>query len=287
MKKKGVILFVMLFSLFFVLFQTSSIYAEEQLPVYLKDRGTGIATSMFGTYVRPGELLIYPFIEYYLDSNTEYEPAEFGYGDDTDYEGKSRGIEALIFIGYGFSERWAAELEIAVMNASLEKSDDDTSSMPDEIDASGLGDVEGQVRYRWSKENEKRPEVFSYFELVFPTVDEESHEVLIGTSDWEFKLGVGMIKGFSWGTMTLRAAVEHDKAENQTELGEAAIEYLKRINPKWRVFLAVEGVQDEWECIPEIQWHFRPNMFLKLNSAFGLTSKATDWAPEVGIMMSF
>ena len=95
MKKKGIILFVMLFSLFFVLFQTSSIYAEEQLPVYLKDRGTGIATSMFGTYVRPGELLIYPFIEYYLDSNTEYEPAEFGYVDDTEYRGKSKGIEIL------------------------------------------------------------------------------------------------------------------------------------------------------------------------------------------------
>ena len=287
MKKKGVILFVMLFSLFFVLFQTSSIYAEEQLPVYLKDRGTGIATSMFGTYVRPGELLIYPFVEYYHDDDAEYSPDELGYGPDIDYRGKFRGTEELLFIGYGLSERWAVEFEMAFMQASQEKSDDDTSSMPDKVEASGLGDVEGQVRYRWCKENEKRPEVFSYFETVFPTVDKESDEVLIGTSDWEFKLGVGIIKGFSWGTITLRVSAEHDKAEDETEFGETAVEYLKRINPNWRVFLAVEGFQDEWEGITELQWHFRPNMFLKLNNAFGLTSKAEDWAPEVGIMMSF
>jgi len=85
----------------------------------------------------------------------------------------------------------------------------------------------------------------------------------------------------------LRAAVEHDKAEDETELGETAIEYLKRINPNWRIFLAIEGAQDEWEGITELQWHFRPNMFLKLNNAFGLTSKAEDWAPEVGIMFLF
>jgi hypothetical protein len=284
MKKKGIILFVVSISLFFILFQTSSIYADEQLPVYLKDRGTGIATSMFGTYVRPGELLIYPFVEYYQDADAEYSPDELGYGVDIDYRGKFRGTEELIFIGYGLNEHWAFELEMAVMQASLEKSDEDTSSMPDKVEESGLGDVEGQVRYRWLRENEKRPEVFSYFETVFPTVDEGS---LIGTSDWEFKLGVGIIKGFSWGTITLRAAVEYDKAEDETEVGETAIEYLKRINPKWRVFLAVEGAQDEWEGITELQWHFRPNMFLKLNSAFGLTSKAEDWAPEVGIMFSF
>jgi hypothetical protein len=33
-------------------------------PTYLEDRGTGIPTSMFGTYVRRGELLVYPFFEY-------------------------------------------------------------------------------------------------------------------------------------------------------------------------------------------------------------------------------
>ena len=58
------------------------------------------------------------------------------------------------------------------------------------------------------KENERRPEVFSYFETVFPLQDEYS---LIGTSDWEFKLGTGITKGFSWGTITLRTAAEYDE----------------------------------------------------------------------------
>jgi hypothetical protein len=284
MKKKGIFLFVISISLFFILFQTSSIYAEEQLPVYLKDRGTGIATSMFGTYVRPGELLVYPFVEFYKDSNMEYSPEELGYDEDIDYRGKYQATEALIFLGYGLSEHWAVEFEIAVIQASLEKSNEDTSDVPIKIEESGIGDVEGQVRYRWFGETEYRPEVFSYFETVFPTQGDRS---LIGTPDWEFKLGVGTIKGFYWGTITLRAAVEYDKAEDTTELGEAAIEYLKRINPSWRIFLGIEGAQDEWEGITELQWHFRPGMFLKLNNAFGLSSKAPDWAPEIGVMFSF
>ena len=45
---------------------------EKDLPVYLRDRGTGVSTSMFGTYIRQGELLFYPFFEYYLDKNMEY-----------------------------------------------------------------------------------------------------------------------------------------------------------------------------------------------------------------------
>ena len=35
-----------------------------------RDRGTGQPTSMFGTYVRRRELLVYPFFEYYLDNDT-------------------------------------------------------------------------------------------------------------------------------------------------------------------------------------------------------------------------
>lgn len=284
MQKIGISLFISMIFLCAFLSHTPATIGQEQLPFYLQDRGTGIPTSMFGTYVRPGELLVYPFIEFYRDSNMEYSPDEFGYDLDRDYRGRYQATEALIFIGYGLSNRWAIEFEAAVIDSSLEKSSDDTSEMPNKIEESGLGDVEGELRYRWFEENEHRPEVFNYFEYVIPTQEEGS---LIGTTDWEFKLGVGAVKGFSWGTMTLRAALEYDMAEETTEIGEAAIEYLKRINPRWRLFLAVEGAEDEWEFIPELQWHFRPNMFLKLNSAFALTSKAEDWAPEIGIMMSF
>jgi hypothetical protein len=39
--------------------------------------------------------------------------------------------------------------------------------------------------------------------------------------------------------------------------------------------------------VGEAQWFVRPNVFVKLNSGVGLTSKATDWAPEIGVVFSF
>jgi hypothetical protein len=49
----------------------------------------------------------------------------------------------------------------------------------------------------------------------------------------------------------------------------------------------VEGTQDEVELIPEVQRRLSGRATLKLNSAVGLTSKATDWAPEVGLLFRF
>ncbi len=86
--------------------------------------------------------------------------------------------------------------------------------------------------------------------------------------------------------MTFRAAFEYSKAEEKFETGEVALEYLKRLSDKWRIYLGVEGAQDEVELITEAQLHLSERVFLKLNNAFGLTSKATDWAPEIGIMIS-
>ena len=76
-------------------------------------------------------------------------------------------------------------------------------------------------------------------------------------------------------------------AESKVEAGEYAIEYLKRLSPAWRVYAGIEGEQDEIELITEAQWHITDSIFVKLNNAVGLTSKAEDWAPEVGIMFSF
>jgi hypothetical protein len=70
------------------------------------------------------------------------------------------------------------------------------------------------------------------------------------------------------------------------EVGEYAVEYLKRVSPRWRVYAGIEGAQDEVELIGEIQWHFSHSAYLRLNTAYGLTSKATDWAPDVGVMFS-
>jgi hypothetical protein len=258
-----------------------SAVAAEAPAAYLRDRGPGIAVSMFGTYVGRGELLAYPFFEYYRDDDAEYSPDDFGVPLDKDFRGKYRATEELVFVGFGVTERLAVELEAAVIQASLERAAEDTSGTPDRIEESGLGDVEGQVRWRWAVETYDRPEVFSYFEVVFPTQDEGS---LIGTTDWELKLGSGVARGWSFATMTARLAVEYDRGEDKVDLGEAAVECLRRLSAAWSVYGAVEGTQDEVELVVEAQRHWSRRVTLKLNSAFGVTSKATDWAPEVGLL---
>jgi hypothetical protein len=49
----------------------------------------------------------------------------------------------------------------------------------------------------------------------------------------------------------------------------------------------MEGEQDERALIAEGQWKISPRATLKLNNAWGLTSKAPDMAPEVGLALSF
>jgi hypothetical protein len=39
--------------------------------------------------------------------------------------------------------------------------------------------------------------------------------------------------------------------------------------------------------IAEGQLTLRPGMILKLNSGFGLTKKASDFAPEIGVLFTF
>jgi hypothetical protein len=254
-------------------------------PPYLQDRGTGVATSMFGTYIRKGELIIYPFFEYYRDEDFEYKPEEFGAAGDVDFRGRYRAHEGLIFFGYGVSENLAVEFEAAVISASFLKSPMDTSALPPQIEESGLGDVEGQIRWRWRTEDARRPEWFSFAEFVVPHAGEK---VLIGTPGVELKFGTGLVRGFRWGTLTGRAAVEYSHSSSSPwDVGEYAVEYLKRLSPKWRVYAGLEGEQDELSLITEAQWHILSHGFVRLNSGFGLTSKAMDWTPEIGIVFTF
>lgn len=251
----------------------------------LRDRGTGQPTSMFGTYVKDGELLLYPFFEYYYDNNLEYKPEELGYGLDQDFRGKYRASEYLLFAAYGFTDWLAVEMEGSYhIDAKLETSPDDPSGVPSTIEESGTGDVEGQLHVRFAHETESHPEFFGYFEAVSP---QQEDKVLIGTPDWEFALGAGAVRGFSFGTMTVRLAGEYAKEDDSFTVGEYALEYLKRLSPAWRVYAGLEGNQDELEFIPEVQWHIRTDkIFVRVNSAVGVSSKATDWAPEVGVVFS-
>jgi hypothetical protein len=254
-------------------------------PAFLSDRGPGIATSLFGTYVRNGEWLVYAFYEYSKNSDFEYTPEDLGLPGDEEFFGSLREHEHLLFLSYGLSDRLAVELEGSLSTRStLERPPADTSGGPSHLSESGLGDVQAELRWRWLDETARRPEMFSYFEVGFPL---QKDKVLIGTSDWEYILGFGVIKGHRWGTLTGRLSVIYDRDDGAVESGEFAVEYLKRLSHVWRFVGAIEGESDEVEVIAEAQARLHPHVLLKLNSGFGVTSKAADFAPEVGFLFSW
>jgi hypothetical protein len=258
--------------------------ALSQPAALSNDRGAGLPTSMFGTFINKGELIVYPFFEAYVDDDYEYKPEELGYTGDTDYRGRYRANEGLLLVAYGLTDRIAVEFEIAGISATLDKAPDDPSSVPARIAESGLGDVEGQVRWRWNRESATRPEFFSFTEFVVPHAGEKP---LIGTPGVEIKFGAGLVRGFSWGTVIARGSVEYEGGStSQVDSGEYAVEYVRRLNRRFRIYAGIEGTQDEVSAIGELQWHLTPRVMIKANSGIGLTSKATDFAPEIGILFT-
>ncbi len=258
---------------------------DSDLPPYLADRGRGIATSLFGTYVESGEFVVYPFYEYTRTTAFEYKPSELGFVGGEDYLGKLVERESLLFLSYGISNRVIVELEGSLRTeTTFDKAANDPSNVPSRLVESGLGDVDVQVRWRWREENEKRPELFSFVELTPPLA---RNKQLIGTQDWEGAFGFGAIRGFRWGTLYGRVALAYDGDGGQVEMGEYAIEYLKRVSPHWRLVATLEGESDEVSLIGEAQWLISKHAMLKLNTGFGLSEKAPDIAPEVGILFRF
>lgn len=259
--------------------------AEEDLPAYLRDRGEGIRTSMFGTYVRHRELLVYTFYEHYRDQDLQYSPNEFSVAGNQDFKGRYRANEGLFFVGYGITDRLAIEMEAAVISAMFDRDPTDASGTPTRIEESGLGDVEGQLTYRWVKESDRRPEVFSFAEAVSP---QNRTKLLIGTSAWEFKFGSGVSRGYRFGTLTARVAAEYIRTSGTPwDLGEWALEYLRRVPSGWGFYVGVEGqALDEVSLVPEVQRRLGRFTTLKVGSAIGLTTNTTDVAPEVGIMFA-
>jgi hypothetical protein len=57
------------------------------------------------------------------------------------------------------------------------------------------------------------------------------------------------------------------------------------------VYLGVEGGEtgapDEWIFISGVQWRIADFVLLKLDNALGISSKATDWALQIGGVFSF
>ena len=257
----------------------------DELPSYLADRGRGVPTSLFGTYIEEGEFVVYPMYEYYSDKDEEYEPNEFGIPDNTEYYAETTENEFLIYFGYGLTEDVILEFEAAVYTSKeFNRDPDDLSGTPDKIEESGLGDVEGQVRWRWNRETESKPEYFSFFEYVLPLQEDD---LIIGTQDWEFVFGFGAIKGLSWGNLTGRLSIAWDGDEKKVAFSEYALEYLNRMSPTWSVVAAIEGEDDEVSLIGETQNALSESATLKLNLGVGITAKATDFAPEVGVLFRF
>lgn len=44
------------------------VHAQDQPVDRARDRGDGVPVSIFGTYIRPREIVVYPFFEYYRAS---------------------------------------------------------------------------------------------------------------------------------------------------------------------------------------------------------------------------
>jgi len=258
--------------------------AQEQ-PGYLRDRGTGVASSMFGTFIRKGDLIIYPYWEYYVDNNREYKPQELGYGLDQDFRGRYRESEYLFFVAFGITDFLAVQTELAGAEASLRKSPGDPSSMPAEIRESGLTSYETQFRWRFRRETESRPELWGYLDIVYPI---NRRRRIIGSNGWDVEWGTALTRGFNWGTVTARASVIYESAATtHFDVGEYAIEYLKRLSPSWRVFAAVQGAGgSEMSLITEAQWHIGRRVFIRFNQEIGLTSRTTDWEPQLGVLFT-
>jgi hypothetical protein len=127
------------------------------------------------------------------------------------------------------------------------------------------------------------PEFFSFVETVFPTGKDNS---LIGTSQWEMKFSTGLIKGFEWGTITPRVGIEYAAGDGSFGFSYS-FDYLKKLSDPLRLVAVLEGFEDEVSLMTEIQWHVGRSLVLKANTAFGVTSKAVDFAPEIGMMFRF
>jgi hypothetical protein len=230
---------------------------------------------------------VYPFVAYSRDDNQEYQPAKLGFGLTEDFRGRFRSFERQLFVGYGVTDRLAVEVEAGYKHITLDKAPADTSAVPARIQESGLADIEGQLRYRLVTEGDRRPEVFSYLEVTAPA---QRRKLLIGDRIWDFRPGIGIVRGFAWGTLTTRVTVEYNHDDRLWDMGEFSIEYLRRVSESWRVNLAVEGGEsgapDEWDLISGVQWRVTNAVYLRFDNALGLTSKAADWAPQVGVMVS-
>ena len=252
------------------------------------DRGAGVPASMFGTYVSRGQLLVFPFLAYTTDHNREYEPAQLGGGPDGAFLGKYKNSAAQIFVAYGLTDWLALELEGSVLSATLDRSPSDPSGTTRRISESGLSDIEGHVRMRLARENGTRPELFAFLEVQAPS---QRNKLIIGDDAWDLKPGIGAVRAFPWGTMSIRTTVEYNRDDTHWDLGESSIEYLRRLSPAWRVYAGIEGGEtggpDEWELNLGVHWSVTRLLTVRVDNGVGISAKANDWSPQIGVLFTW
>jgi hypothetical protein len=259
---------------------------ESGLPDYLADRGDAIRTSLLATYIRPREFIFYPFYEYTRTTNWEYKASDLNRVGDVDYLGKKVDHEYLVFLAYAWNDSWAIEFESA-LHASVEFTkapNDPVAAVPRKLKESGLGDTEAQLRWRYAKETETRPEITIMFQTEFPL---QKKKVLLGTQDWGFGTGFVLTKGYPSGTYSFRGQLNYDREDRETAFGEFGLDYLKKLSQKWNVALSLEGEGSEASVIGEVQYNFNKSAMLKLNCGLGLTHKDRQVAPEIGVLFRF
>src|SRR5262245_13870005 len=57
---------------------------QEDRP-WLADRGEGVTSTLFATYIPKGEWLVYTYYEHDRNKDQEYKPKELGFGLDQDF----------------------------------------------------------------------------------------------------------------------------------------------------------------------------------------------------------
>ena len=285
MRPKYLLTFSALFAAVLVMVARPA-HAQDAAGNYLADRGEGIRTSLLATYIRPKEFVFYPFYEYTRTKNFEYKASDFGYVGNVDFDsGKLREREYLVYLGYAFNDSVMVEFESALHSSiNFTKAGNDSTAVPGQIQESGVGDTEAQIRWRYAKETEAQPDVTFFFQTVFPF---QKNKKLLGTQHWQFGTGTVVSKTFSFGTLSARASVKYDKGDRKYKLGEYAIDYLKRLSPDWRLALTLEGEESQLSVVGELQYTLSKNAIVILNCGLGLTKVDRKIAPEVGVQFSF
>jgi hypothetical protein len=264
---------------------TAAFVLQQPNAPNLRDRGPGVRTSEFQTYVARHQLLLLTSAAYIRDHNLEYNPLDWGYGSQEGLRASYRSSEAQLVLAYGITDWLGVELQGSNVSARFERSPSDTSATPARIRESGFGDFAGQVRVRLAQEHGRRPEIFGAVEVI-PAA--QRGRVLIGDAHWDVNGEIGVVRGFGFGTMTLRTTIEYNHGDSHWDLGETSLEYLRRLSTSWRVLLAIEGGEtgalDEWTFVTAGQWRIANGCYVKFANGFGLMSKSTDWEPQVGLL---